>query len=160
MKTSAAGRKLIQDFEQCRLVAYPDPGAKDGVPWTIGWGATGLGIGRGVVWTQQEADERFDLDLSKRETLLNNALVVPVTQGQFDALVSIVYNVGEGGPQKDGIIRLRSGRPSTLLRLVNAREYAAAADQFLLWVSPGSSVQAGLLRRRKAERELFCSEGA
>ena len=160
MKTSAAGRALIQSFEQCRLTAYPDPGARDGVPWTIGWGATGFGIGRGVVWTQQEADERFDFDLAQREVIVDAAVTVPLTQGQFDAMVSIVFNVGAGGPQRDGIIHLRSGRPSTLLKLLNAREYAAAADQFLMWVSPGSSVMAGLLRRRKAERELFCSEGA
>jgi len=155
MKTSQVGRDLIQGFEQCRLVAYPDPGSSNGVPWTCGWGATGPSIGPGTVWTQEQADERFDEDLSQFEYMLNNALTTIVTQGQWDALISCLYNVGPGGKNKDGIIRLKSGGPSTLLRLVNARDFAGAAAQFERWISPGSSVSNGLLRRRKAERKVF-----
>ena len=82
-------------------------------------------------------------------------VTVPLTQGQHDAMVSIVYNVGIGSSEKDGIIVLRNGKPSTLLRKLNAGDYDGAADQFLLWISPGSNVENGLKRRRTQERCMF-----
>lgn len=154
MKTSQVGRDLIMDFEGCSLEAYPDP-KTGGAPWTCGWGATDPSIGPGTVWTQEQADERFDEHLTMFEGMLNNAITTEITQGQWDALVSILYNVGPGGTKKDGIIKLKSGAPSTLLRMVNERNFAGAAAQFERWVSPGSSVTKGLLRRRQAERKVF-----
>lgn len=156
MKTSQVGRDLIMDFEGCRLEAYPDP-KTGGAPWTCGWGATDPSIGPGTVWTQEQADERFDEHLTLFEGMLNNAVTTTITQGQWDALISILYNVGPGGSRKDGIIKLKSGAPSTLLRLVNARDFEGAAREFERWVSPGSSVERGLLRRRQAERRVFKS---
>lgn len=156
MKTSELGRALIQRYEQCRLHAYPDP--KTGAaPWTCGWGSTGPSIGPDTVWTQAQADERFDEDLTQFERMVTDAVKVPLTQGQFDAMVSIVYNVGPGGKYRDGVIRLREGGPSSLLRFLNAGSYDLAAEQFLRWVSPGSMVEKGLRIRRAAERELFLS---
>ena len=154
MRTSEVGRNLIMGFEDCRLVAYPDP-ATGGAPFTIGWGTCGPSIGPGTVWTQEQADERFDEDLTSFEGILNNAITTTVTQGQWDALLSILYNVGPGGTKRDGIIKLKSGAPSTLLRMVNARDFAGAAAQFERWISPGSNVSRGLLRRRQAERKVF-----
>lgn len=152
--TSKAGYDLIKAYEACVLQAYPDP-KTGGAPWTVGWGATGPGIERGTVWTQSQADQRLVADVSYREDLVRQAVHVPLTQGQFDALVSIVFNVGAGGATRDGIIRLKSGQPSTLLRKLNAGDYAGAGQAFMSWVSPGSAVEKGLTRRRRAELALW-----
>lgn len=157
MQISKAGLDLIKHFEDCKLKAYPDP-KTGGAPWTVGWGATGPGIGPGTVWTQEQADNRLVDDVAEREALVNSAVKVPMTQGQFDAMVSIVFNVGAGSSKKDGIIWLKNGRPSTLLRMLNEGDYDGCADQFLRWISPGSNVENGLKRRRTAERVLFMSE--
>ena len=154
MNISPNGTAVIEYFETCVLKAYPDP--KTGVaPYTVGWGATGVGIGPGTVWTQAEADARLVQDILEREDDANAAIKVTVTQGEFDAFVSILYNIGHGSPIKDGIIRLRSGYPSTLLRLLNAGDFAGARAQFALWVSPGTNVEHGLRRRRRAEQALW-----
>jgi lysozyme len=157
MQTSAKGKALIKRFEACRLTAYPDP-KTGGAPWTCGWGSTGPDVVKGVTWTQAYADNRFDADLMTPERIVNNAVTVAMTQGQFDAMVSIVYNVGPGSSIRDGIIRLKNGHSSTLLQKLNAGDYAGCAEQFLKWVSPGSNVENGLRRRRQAEvTELFQS---
>ena len=146
--------ELLKYFEQCRLRSYPDP-KTGGAPYTIGWGATGAEIGPGITWTQDRADARLEGDVAQREADANNAIRVVVTQGQFDAFVSLLFNVGHGSPIKDGIIRLASGYPSTLLSKLNAGDYEGAGDQFLRWISPGSSVERGLLKRRTAEQGVF-----
>lgn len=154
MRTSPKGIQLIQQFESCMLKAYPDP--KTGsIPWTCGWGATGIDITPNTEWTQYQADTRLLQDLAQRESTVSAAVRVPLRQGRFDALVSIVFNVGAGSANRDGIIRLKNGQPSTLLRKLNAGDYVGASAEFEKWVSPGSNVTAGLLRRRKAERALF-----
>lgn len=156
MKTSQAGYDLIKEFEDCQLKAYPDP--KTGAdPWTVGWGATGPEIGPDTVWTQDQADSRLVQDVGEREAMVEAAVTHPMTQGQFDAFVSIVFNVGHGSTWKDGIIRLKDGRPSTLLRKFNAGDIAGAETEWLKWISPGTNVTKGLLRRRMAELELFRS---
>lgn len=179
MFTSPDGVELIHHFETCVLTAYPDPrsplsiacrkakvdplrythldGWRDysGDPWSIGWGSTGADIVPGLVWTQEQADRRFSVMLSDFEEMVAAAVTAPLVQHEFDALVSIVYNVGPGSSRKDGIIRLRSGRPSTLLRMLNELDYEGAAEQFIRWVSPGSNVEAGLRRRRRAETAMF-----
>ena len=154
MKVSANCLQVVEYFETCKLKAYPDPKTGDS-PWTCGWGATGAGIGPGTCWTQSEADTRLARDLVSREDDATNAIKVPVTQGQFDAFVSILFNVGHGSPVKDGIIRLCNAYPSTLLRKLNAGDYAGAREQFERWISPGTSVSHGLRRRRAAEQALF-----
>jgi len=108
-----------------------------------------------MVWTQAQADRRLSLDIALRDAVIDKTVTVPLTQGQHDAMVSIVYNVGIGSSEKDGIIVLRNGKPSTLLRKLNAGDYDGAADQFLLWISPGSNVENGLKRRRTQERCMF-----
>ena len=80
-----------------------------------------------------------------------------MTQGQFDAFCSIIYNVGAGNSNKDGIVRLKSGQPSTLLRAFNAGDIGKTESEWMRWISPGSSVAHGLHDRRMAELELFRS---
>lgn len=142
-RVSKAGIDLIHSFESCKLTAYPDPGSIDGKPWTIGWGSTGPGIARGVVWTQQQADERFAADLGRFEKAV--ALMAPVTtQNQFDALVSFAYNVG-----------LSALNDSTLLRMHKAGDYAGAKLQFGRWDKNDGKTMNGLTRRRAAEAALY-----
>lgn len=139
-RVSQAGVDLIHSFESCKLTAYPDPGSVDGKPWTIGWGSTGPGIAKGVVWTQQQADERFAADLARFEKAV--ALMAPVTtQSQFDALTSLAYNIG-----------LAALNDSTLLRLHNAGNYPGAAVQFGKWIYNDKKPMKGLVRRREAEK--------
>jgi len=161
LKTSPDGLAVMHYFESCRLKAYPDP-ATGGAPWTIGWGDTGPDVVRGLVITQQEADQRLTTRLTYEfEPMVRAAVTVDLNQRQFDALVSIVYNTGPGlasrpgRPGRDGVIRLASGLPSTLLRRVNAGEFQAAADAFLAWNRGNGQVMLGLRRRRAAERALF-----
>ena len=156
MQVSQAGIDLIKEFEGCHLQAYPDP-KTGGDPWTIGFGATGPDIYKGLVWTQDQADERLLKDIDAREAIVNQYVTVPLTQGQFDAMVSIIFNVGYGSTRRNGIIRLKSGEPSTLLAKLNAGDYEGAANEFGRWISPGSPVERGLKRRRAAEVKMFNS---
>lgn len=144
MKTSQNGVTVMHYFESCKLTAYPDPGSADGNPWTIGWGSTGPGIAKGTLWTQAQADARFIDDLTKFEQGVAAVVSVPVSQGQFDALVSFAYNLGLG-----------SLRSSTLLKLLNGLDYNGARDQFSRWNKNDGKVMKGLVRRRAAEVALF-----
>jgi lysozyme len=147
MKTSQAGIDLIHSFESLRLKAYPDPGSKDGKPWTVGWGSTGMDIGPGTVWTKEQADARFAKDLARFEIGVSKAVSVDLKQYQFDALVSFSYNVG-----------LANFLSSTLLKMLNAGYYSNAALQFGKWIFNDGKVMKGLVRRREAERKLFSGE--
>lgn len=130
-RVSKAGVDLIHSFETCKLEAYPDPGSRDGHPWTIGWGSTGPGIAKGVKWTQAQADARFSADLAKFEDGVTRLLAgAPTTQGQFDALVSLAYNIGL---DEDADTIAEGLGDSSLLRLHKAGEYAAAAKAFASW---------------------------
>ena len=157
MQTSQAGIDLIKHFTGCRLKSYADP-LTGGDPWTIGWGATGPDIKPGTVWTQEQADARLLEHLAEFEELVHKHVTHSLTQGQFDAFVSLIYNVGPGGKNRDGIIRLKSGMPSTLLRKFNAGDIQGAEEQWTKWISPGSNVEKALLRRRLAELAMFRGE--
>lgn len=147
MKTSDKGVSLIKEFEGFESKAYPDP-KTGGKPFTIGHGTTKYPSGRpvslGESCTKEQAMQYLRNDLSQFESAVTKAVTVPLNQNQFDALVSFTYNLGPGNLNK-----------STLLKKLNAGDYKAAADEFLKWVSPGSNVEAGLRRRRIAERTLF-----
>ena len=156
MNTSEAGRDLIKRFESCVLKAYPDP-KTGGAPFTCGWGETS-GVTADTWWTQSEADRKFDEAITAREAIVSKYVTHEMTQGQFDAFVSLIYNIGPGSQYKDGICRLMNGRPSTLLRCFNAGDIGGCEDQWTRWISPGSTVSHGLLRRRQAELALFRGE--
>lgn len=149
MKLSKAGEKVGHYFEQCKLEAYPDPGSKDGKPWTIGWGHTGPEVVPGLVWTQAQADAAFLSDVSDAERAVTKHVRVPITQGQFDALVLFVYNLGSASFAK-----------STLLKLLNAYSYDAAQAQFARWNKNDGKAMLGLSRRRLSEACLFAGMSA
>jgi len=140
MNLGPKGKALIQSFEQCRLYAYQD---QRGV-WTIGWGHTGPGVVENLTCTQAEADDWFDQDTQTAVNAVNRTVAVGLTQNQFDALASFTFNVGVG-----------SEAHSTMLVDINSANFPAAADQFLVWNHVNGVVNAGLTRRRKAERALF-----
>ena len=144
MKIGKAGIALIQSFEQCRLVAYVDPGT-GGEPITIAWGHTG-GVKLGDTCTQDEADSLLVIDLAEAEEPVNKLVTAPLTQNQFDALVSFTYNCGEPNL-----------KISRLLQCLNAKLYLEAAAQFPRWNKSNGRIMGGLIRRREAERKLFLS---
>lgn len=147
MKTSDKGIALIKAHEGLRLEAYPDPAHGWAVP-TVGYGHTTAAgppkVERGMRITEAGATEILRADLRKFERYVQDAVKVPLNQNQFDALVSFTFNLGPGNLRK-----------STLLRKLNARDYAGAADQFLVWNKAGGKVLNGLTKRRAAERALF-----
>lgn len=152
-RVSRNGIALIHGFESCRLEAYPDPGSADGKPWTIGWGSTGRDIGPGVKWTQAQADARFASDLAKFEDGVNMLLgATPTTQNQFDAIVSIAYNIGldiDADTIAEGL------GDSTLLRKHKAGDFEGAAKAFASWRFNDGREMRGLIRRRAAEAKLY-----
>lgn len=144
MKTSSDGIAVLHYFESCKLDAYPDPGSKDGKPWTIGWGHTGPEVHKGLSWTQKMADNVFVSDLLKFERGVNELVKVGLAQRQFDALVSFSYNCG-----------LNALKTSTLLRELNAGNYGAVPAQLARWDKNAGKVMRGLTRRRAAEGALW-----
>jgi lysozyme len=152
-RVSQQGIDLMHGFESCRLEAYPDPGSADGHPWTIGWGATGPGIAKGVKWTQAQADARFASDLAKFEDGVTRLLGgCPTSQGQFDALVSLAYNIGL---DEDADTIAEGLGDSTLLRKHKAGDFEGAAKAFRSWRFNDGREMRGLLRRREAEAKLY-----
>lgn len=140
MNISKNGIELIKRFEGCRLSAYRCPA---GV-WTIGYGHTGSNVRAGLQITQEQADNLLKQDLTVHCNNVSKLVKVPLTQNQFDALVSFEYNVGYG-----------AFASSTLLRLLNQKKYKESAEQFARWKYAGKKVLAGLIRRRQAEKDLF-----
>lgn len=140
MKLSLNGQGFIKKWESCRLKAYLDGG---GV-WTIGWGHTGPEVRKGLVWTQQQADDTFTNDVAPREGYVNSLVKVKLTQNQFDALVSLVYNIGG-----------TAFRNSTLLKLLNSGDYKSIPAQFWRWNMDNGIVIKGLTNRRKGESVVF-----
>jgi len=135
----AAGLETIKHFEDLALKAYICPA---GIP-TIGWGHT-KGVEMGDTCTYEQAEQWLREDCAEAERAVNAGVRVPITQNQFDALVSFTFNVGAG-----------AFRRSTLLRLLNNGDYAGASAQFKRWTKSGGVVLKGLTRRRECERKLF-----
>ncbi|MEQ1105211.1 MULTISPECIES: lysozyme [Acinetobacter] len=144
MKISNNGLNLIKQFEGLRLNAYDD-----GVGvWTIGYGTikypNGVRVKRGDKITQAQADQYIANDVATFERAVNMLVNVPLNQNQFDALVSFTYNLGATNLSA-----------STLLKKLNSKDYKGAAAEFPKWNKAGGKVMTGLVRRRKAEMELF-----
>lgn len=172
---------IVRQFEGLRLHAYPDPASDlaratpskrwgfepaDQIldtlpsaiqslradPWTIGYGATGPGIGPGVEWSIQDASDDLVARLTKIEADVNAllsrgaslSLNVDAKPHQIAALISFAYNVGTGALAD-----------STLLRKLRAKDVAGAAAEFDRWNKAGGHVLPGLVKRRAAERALF-----
>lgn len=139
MRTSQRGLSVIKSFEGLRLQAYQD---SVGV-WTIGYGTT-RGVKAGMKISKDQAERMLLNDVARFEPEVERLITAPLNQDQWDALISFTYNLGAANLES-----------STLRRLLNAGDYAAAAEQFTRWNKAGGQVLAGLTRRRVAERDLF-----
>jgi lysozyme len=142
MMISEKGISLIKKNESLKLEAYVCPAGK----WTIGYGHT-LGVKASDVITKEEAEKILKRDLIFFEHSILKLVKVPINQNQFDALVSFSFNVG-----------ITAFCKSTLLKKLNARDYAGAAEEFGRWVMGGGVKLYGLIKRRAEEKKLF--EGA
>lgn len=136
---SEAGIELIKRFEGCRTNAYLCPA---GV-WTIGYGHTKTARA-GMMISHLEAESLLKQDLAYFESAVTRLVKVPLTQGQYDALVSFAYNCG-----------VEALRASSLLKYLNKGQYNLASLQFARWTRANGKVLPGLANRRKAEYELF-----
>jgi lysozyme len=139
---SDKGLALTRSFEGLRLTAYQDCA---GV-WTIGYGHTGSDVHEAMTIAEAEADSLLRSDLAESVACVNRAVKVSITQNRFDAMVDFCFNAGRG-----------NFLGSTLLRKLNGDDSAGAAAQFGLWVHAGGEIVDGLVRRRKAEAELFAA---
>lgn len=141
---SDSGVDFIATFESLRLAAYLCPANV----WTIGWGTTvypnGIKVKKGDTCTAEQAKTYKAHDLRRFEKCVNSAVKVSINQNQFDALVSLAYNIGE-----------KAFSDSTLVKKLNASDYQGAANQFSAWNKSKGKVLNGLTNRRAAERKLF-----
>lgn len=156
MEISQKGIDLIKNFEGCSLEAYKCPA---GI-WTIGYGHTGTDVVKGRKIIQEEAERLLRQDLAVHCNNVTKLVKVALNQNQFDSLVSLEFNIGYGNLLT-----------STLLKLLNAKDYKGAARRFLFEnqnaktpeekykgcfvFDNNKKVLAGLVRRRKLEQEMF-----
>tara|TARA_S200000501_G_scaffold83402_1_gene75581 strand:+ start:2232 stop:2963 length:732 start_codon:yes stop_codon:yes gene_type:complete len=149
-KISTAGLNLVKQFEGLHklgedglIYPYLCPANK----LTQGYGAT-KGIKKGITWTKSECEQRLIADLSDHAEAIYKHVKVPLSQNQFDALVSFVYNLGAS-----------NFKSSTLLKKLNAQDYDAVPEQLMRWnkarVNGKLQPLKGLTRRRTAEAALF-----
>lgn len=152
MQISQRGIDLIKKLEGFSEEPYVCPAGEN----TIGYGHV---ITTGEVYieiSEAKAEQLLRKDAEWAGGVVNRNVKAPLNQNQFDALVSFVFNVGAGQKGvKDGFVVLKSGEPSTMLKMLNAFDYAGAARQFNRWINSKGKPLNGLIRRRQAERELF-----
>lgn len=139
MTYSKTGLRLTERFEGCKLTPYHDVG---GV-WTDGYGNT-IGVVPGFCISQETAEAELRRNTQTAVDAVNRLVTVLITQNEFDALVDFVFNCGAGNFAK-----------STLLRDLNASNFAAAANEFQKWDMAAGQHVAGLRRRRLAEKSEF-----
>lgn len=147
MELSQKGKDLIMQFEGCKLTAYQD---SVGI-WTIGYGNTfyedGTPVKKGDIITHNRAIELFNLIVKKFEVSVDELVISNVNQNQFDAMVSLAYNIGLG-----------NFKSSSLLKMVNKSPNDNTIYlQFLRWNKAKGKVLEGLTRRRMAESNLYKS---
>ncbi|EEI9428645.1 lysozyme [Salmonella enterica] len=145
MKISDSGLAALKREEGCKLTAYTD---SRGV-WTIGTGHTGkvdgITVHKGMTITQNTADRLLLDDLSWVERCIAERVTVPLNQNQYDAMCSLIFNIGAN-----------AFIGSSVRRYLNAGNYTAAADAFLKWSRAGSNPTI-LAPRRGRERAMFLS---
>ncbi|MBS7457705.1 lysozyme [Coralloluteibacterium stylophorae] len=139
---------LIKSYESLELEAYLCPANV----WTIGYGHTGKDVKRGMVISNEAAEELFALDIARFTQGVLRLLKVPVTDNQLGALVSLAFNIGLG-----------AFRESTLLLRLNEGRYEDVPEQFVRWNKGRNAYGAlivlrGLMRRRTAEVDLWLAE--
>lgn len=150
MAVNAATLALIMEHEGLRTEAYPDPAHGWAVP-TVGFGHTSAAgppkVYMGLRITKEEAKAILARDLEAVEAQVRRAIKVPLNDNQLGALVSFTFNLGMGNLSK-----------STLLKKLNAGDYAGAAQEFGKWVNAGGKPMKGLIRRRADEQKLFLTQ--
>ena len=139
MKTNQAGIDLIKQWEGFRSKAYLCPADV----WTIGYGHT-QGVKPDDTITEPDAAALLIKELSAYEDCINSTVKVSLNANQFSALVSFCYNVG-----------ISSFANSTLLKMLNRKDYSSAGQQLLVWNKVKGQTMPGLTRRRKDEKALF-----
>ena len=140
MQLSQQGFDYLKRREELRTEAYLDSGS---VP-TIGYGHIGPEVHLNLVWSEQQCEDQYRQDLKPREAVVNKLVQVPLSQNQYDALVSLVFNIGNGNFAN-----------STLLRMLNAGDYNGATKQFDRWIYDDGKIVQGLINRRKFDRDVF-----
>ena len=145
MKVNKLGIETMHHFEGCKLTAYQCPAKV----WTIGWGNTfypdKTPVKQGDVITQEQANALFETVMNNFALGVKKCLTKEVNENQFSALVCFAYNVGIGSLQK-----------STLLKKININPNdETIAGEFSKWTKAGGKVLLGLVRRRKAESDLY-----
>ncbi len=144
MRVNAGGLALIKASEGFRAKAYLCPANV----WTIGYGHTAMAgppdVVKGHIMTQAEAEEVLGRDVTQFANQIAPLIRTRLNDNQFSALVSFAYNVGVGG-----------FRSSSVLRAVNAGDFAAVPRRLQLWVKAGGRVLPGLVKRRASEAQLF-----
>lgn len=172
MQTSRRGIAAIQQFEAYRMYAYPDPASPlaratvgkpwgmmparsilrslplsaqtlSGRPWTCGYGAT-EGVTADTTMTREQANDALAAHLQQYEAAVRRACTLPPTQPQFDAMVSLCYNIGPAGFAR-----------STVVKAHNRGDTQAAARAFALWNKARGQVLPGLTRRRALEAAMY-----
>ena len=142
--TSLAGISLIKSFEGLELTSYRCSSAV----LTVGYGHTGPDVHEGQTITEAEAEALLVQDLKRFEAAVSRLITVPLTQHEFDAIVSFAFNCGEGSLQE-----------STFRKRMNAGEEKSLCfkQEFPKWVKGPNGPLPGLVRRREAEIELALS---
>ena len=141
MNIGMKGLDMIKHFEGLELNAYQ---CAAGV-WTIGYGHT-KDVQQGMVISEDTANEMLVEELNEYESYIIGLVTVELNQNQFDAMVSWVYNLGVGNL-----------KASTLLKVLNAGDYAGVPAQMMRWNKAGGKVLEGPTRRRQAEADLFAN---
>lgn len=151
MHISDKGLDIIKEFEgygrklpngDCTAYQEHLGNGKYDIP-TIGWGCT-EGVEMGMVWTRAEAETALRRELVRIEDGVKAAIKFVPNQNQYDAMVSLAYNIGTGGFAK-----------STVCRLANAGDFVGASRGFALWNKSQGQIIGGLVRRRSEEAALF-----
>jgi lysozyme len=141
----------VKRWEGLKLTAYPDPGSRNGEPWTIGHGHTSDGhmkVYRGLSITPAQAEAALEYDLNETAAAIEKLVEVELTDNQFGALVSFAFNVG-----------INAFAKSTLLKKLNAGNYDAVPSELAKWKYNDGKVMKGLINRRAAEAGLWAADG-
>ena len=139
---------IIRKYEGCGLKAYPDP-ATGGEPWTIGWGSTfyedGVKVKKGDVISQDRADSLLYIHINHFYEKMKPFIKAQLNDNQIAALISFAYNCGVGAFSKSTLLKKSNANPSD----------PSIRDEFNKWTKANGKVFAGLVKRRKAEADLY-----
>lgn len=151
MKYSDDGKAITKFFEQIRYTGYPDP-ATGGEPATAGIGHTGFDVRIGVTYSQAQVDTWFEQDIAKAEAVVNR-YAHNLTQGQFDCLVDMVFNMGSGFIKPDNI-------NGDFDDFVASGDIAGMRERIPQFRKANGKVMLGLVRRRAANLARFDGKSA